>query len=109
MIRIVITDRNNPHLGRKEISGPKGSSLLEICEDNPRDVELNHSCGGFCACSTCHVIVESGAEYLSEREEDEEERLGITESATPQSRLGCQARLIASDGELVLTIPEVEF
>ena len=109
MVRIVITDVNNPHLGTKEITGTEGSSLLDICESHPLDVELNHSCGGFCACSTCHVIVEKGAELLSEKEEDEEDRLGITESATPKSRLGCQARLVASEGELVLTIPEVEY
>ena len=48
-----------------------GQSLLEIVLKN--DIELHHNCGGVCACTTCHLYVEKGMEYideLSDREED---------------------------------------
>ncbi|MEM8908103.1 MAG: 2Fe-2S iron-sulfur cluster-binding protein, partial [Bacteroidota bacterium] len=42
----------------------EGYSILEAAEDN--DVHLNHNCGGVCACSTCHVYIESGEDFLEE-------------------------------------------
>ncbi len=68
-----------------------GESILDVALNN--DVPLAHACGGFCACTTCHIIVKSGAEHLSEKEEDEEERLDRATGLTLQSRLGCQARV----------------
>ena len=47
--------------------------MLDIAIAN--EIELDHNCGGSCACTTCHVIVKEGAENLSEKEEDEEDRL----------------------------------
>ena len=35
-------------------------SILQLALEN--DIDLDHSCGGVCACSTCHVIVHSGLE-----------------------------------------------
>ena len=35
-----------------------GDSILEIALKN--DIELHHNCGGVCACSTCHDVVNSG-------------------------------------------------
>jgi len=57
------------------------------------DIPLQHACGGFCACTTCHVIVKSGEGNLSEIEEDEEERLDRAIGVNLHSRLGCQAKL----------------
>ncbi len=39
-------------------------SLLEIALGH--HVPIDHSCGGVCACSTCHVIVREGLESCSE-------------------------------------------
>ena len=58
------------------------------------DIEIEHSCGGFCACSTCHVIVEDGGENLSEMSEDEEDRLDTAAGLTLRSRLGCQSEIL---------------
>lgn len=70
-----------------------GDSVLDIAIQN--DVPLQHACGGFCACTTCHLKVRSGAENLSPMEEDERERLESTaENVTRESRLGCQAKVI---------------
>ena len=45
-------------------------SLLAIAEE--AGVEINHSCGGVCACSTCHVYVTQGLNTCSKATEDEE-------------------------------------
>jgi 2Fe-2S ferredoxin len=68
--------------------GQKGS-ILEIALGH--DIEIDHACGGVCACSTCHVIVRSGAETMSEATEDEEDMLDSAPGLTPTSRLACQA------------------
>lgn len=79
----------------------KPGSLLDIALAN--GIELEHNCGGSCACTTCHVIVREGAENLSEMVEDEEDRLDLAEGLTIRSRLGCQAVV---RGDVVVEIPE---
>lgn len=79
----------------------EGSSILGAALDN--DIQLEHNCGGFCACTTCHIIVKTGQENLSEVEEDEEDMLDNAEGLTLSSRLGCQARVT---GDVVVEIPE---
>jgi 2Fe-2S ferredoxin len=64
-------------------------SLLDIALHH--DVPLAHTCGGLCACTTCHVIVRAGAERLSPVEPDEEDRLDTARGLTRHSRLACQA------------------
>lgn len=84
----------------KTVEVPEGTSILEAALEN--DVWLEHNCGGFCACTTCHVIVRSGEENLSEMEDEEEDRLDTAEGLTLTSRLGCQARVT---GDVVVEIP----
>jgi 2Fe-2S ferredoxin len=79
----------------------KPGSLLDIALAN--DIELEHNCGGSCACTTCHVIVKEGAENLSEMQEDEEDRLDTAVGLTIHSRLGCQAVV---RGDVVVEVPE---
>jgi ferredoxin, 2Fe-2S len=69
----------------------EGESILDVALNH--DVPLAHACGGFCACTTCHIIVKQGEKGLSEKEEDEEERLDRATGLTLHSRLGCQARV----------------
>lgn len=69
----------------------EGESVLDVAIRN--DVPLNHACGGFCACTTCHVEVKSGDAALSEMEDEEAERLERVSGATLHSRLGCQAKV----------------
>ena len=79
----------------------KPGSLLDIALAN--GIELEHNCGGSCACTTCHVVVREGAENLSEMAEDEEDRLDMAEGLTIRSRLGCQAVV---HGDVVVEIPK---
>ena len=69
-----------------------GESILDVALNY--DVPLQHACGGFCACTTCHVQVKLGAENLSPLEDEESERLDyVAEGVTLSSRLGCQAKV----------------
>ncbi len=77
-----------------------GETILRAALDN--HIDLEHACGGFCACTTCHVIIKSGDDELSEMEEDEEDKLDGCEGVTLHSRLGCQSKI---HGDLVIQIP----
>ena len=76
-------------------------SLLDIALEH--GIDLEHNCGGNCACTTCHVIVRQGEENLSAMAEDEEDKLDQAPGLTPYSRLGCQAVV---QGDVVVEIPE---
>ncbi len=75
-------------------------SLLDIALNF--GIELEHACGGNCACTTCHVIVKDGEENLSEMEEDEADKLDEAPGLTLHSRLGCQCVV---KGDVVVEIP----
>ncbi len=64
-------------------------SILSIALANNIDIE--HSCGGVCACSTCHVFVKEGLETCNEATDDEEDQLEEARGLTMHSRLSCQA------------------
>jgi ferredoxin-2, mitochondrial len=74
-----------------------GSNLLDIAQAH--DLEMEGACGGSCACSTCHVIVEGGGEgvdaeeiydRMEEPSDDENDMLDLAFGLTETSRLGCQ-------------------
>ena len=77
-------------------------SILDIAMGN--GIDLDHACGGVCACSTCHVIIESGSDTCQEATEDEEDMLDSAPGVKLTSRLGCQA---VPDGteDVVVRIP----
>src|SRR4030066_1474897 len=87
-----------PH--NSAVEGTEGKSILEIALEH--DIELDHNCGGNCACTTCHVIVRDGMNNLSEAEAEENDMLDKAVGLTPTSRLGCQARVY---GDVVVEIP----
>ena len=79
-------------------------SILDIALGNGIDVE--HACGGVCACSTCHVIVKQGLESCSEGTDDEFDQLEEAPITTLQSRLGCQC-VPNGTKDIVVEIPAV--
>ena len=79
-------------------------SLLEIALKN--DIELHHNCGGVCACSTCHLYVNKGEEYMEEMSDKEEDFVDRAISPRLNSRLGCQCVLHPGDGEIEVTLPD---
>jgi len=79
----------------------KPGSLLDI--GLAHGVDIAHNCGGACACTTCHVVIESGEDELSEMEDDEEDRLDRAEGLTLRSRLACMA-VVEGGGEVVAKV-----
>ena len=78
-------------------------SLLDIAE--AAGVEINHSCGGVCACSTCHVYVAQGGASCPAATEDEEDELDKAPAVTPESRLSCQC-VPNGTADLLVVIPK---
>lgn len=70
-----------------------GDNLLDIAQAN--DLEMEGACGGSCACSTCHVIVQDDGFYdkMEEPSDDENDMLDLAFGLTETSRLGCQVKM----------------
>ncbi|SCV03889.1 LAME_0H14048g1_1 [Lachancea meyersii CBS 8951] len=69
-----------------------GDSLLDIAQAHNLDME--GACGGSCACSTCHVIVDPDYyDALEEPDDDENDMLDLAYGLTETSRLGCQIKM----------------
>lgn len=79
-------------------------SILEIALKN--DIVLHHNCGGVCACSTCHLYVEKGEEFLEELNDKEEDFIDRAINPRLNSRLGCQCVLQTGSGDILVTLPD---
>ena len=77
-------------------------SVLDIALGH--GIALDHACGGVCACSTCHVIVQKGFESCNEASDPELDQLDEAAGVTAKSRLSCQC---VPDGsaDIVVEIP----
>ncbi|KAI5288789.1 mitochondrial matrix iron-sulfur protein [Ascosphaera acerosa] len=85
----------------------EGDNLLDIAQAN--DLEMEGACGGSCACSTCHVIVEDAAMYekMPEPDDDENDMLDLAFGLTETSRLGCQVKMTRELDGLVVRLPSM--
>ncbi|KIV86283.1 hypothetical protein PV11_01901 [Exophiala sideris] len=85
----------------------KGDNLLDIAQAN--ELEMEGACGGSCACSTCHVIVESDEMYdnIPEASDDENDMLDLAFGLTETSRLGCQVQMSPELDGLVVKLPQM--
>lgn len=81
-----------------------GESLLELALKN--DINLHHNCGGVCACSTCHLYLEQGADFLEELSDREEDFIDRAVNPRLSSRLGCQCVLQPGTGDIVVSLPD---
>lgn len=81
-----------------------GYTIQEITEDH--DIHLNHNCGCVCACSTCHVYIEDGEEFLPDITDREEDFIDRAIDPRIESRLACQCIIQKEDAELIVTIPD---
>jgi 2Fe-2S ferredoxin len=95
----VTVDPENLHGGHL---GLRGSILGELAEAG---IDIEHACGGVCACSTCHVIIKQGIKSCGLASEEEEDMLDGAPALTPQSRLACQT-IPDGSADLVVMIPE---
>ena len=103
MTKIFVTDRAGIE---HEITAEEGSTLMEIIRDEGLDIEA--SCGGCCACATCHVYVDSEwKNKLTQKDDDEESMLDQAFDVKENSRLSCQIHFTKElDGIKLKVAPE---
>ena len=87
--------------GEIEVEAHEGDSILDAALDN--DINLHHNCGAVCACSTCHVYIDSGMDDLPEITDKEEDFIDRAINPQINSRLGCQCII---NGDIEVTIPD---
>ena len=81
-----------------------GETLLDIALEN--GVPMQHACGGFCACTTCHVRIQSDFNTTVEPAEDEElDRMEKAGFVDMKSRLGCQTKI---QGDVVVEVLNID-
>ena len=101
-IKFQFEDKSIPE---KTVTGDfEDLSILELTEEY--DIHLNHNCGGVCACSTCHVYVESGESFLEEISDKEEDFIDRAINPRIESRLGCQCVILDNAAKITVTIPD---
>ncbi|KAK6498687.1 mitochondrial matrix iron-sulfur protein [Arthrobotrys musiformis] len=85
----------------------EGDNLLDIGQAH--DLEMEGACGGSCACSTCHVIVDDQEMYdlLEEPDDDENDMLDLAFGLTETSRLGCQVKMKKEIDGLKVKLPSM--
>ncbi|KAL4793365.1 2Fe-2S ferredoxin-type domain-containing protein [Aspergillus venezuelensis] len=85
----------------------EGDNLLDIAQAN--DLEMEGACGGSCACSTCHVIVEDPDMFdkMEEPSDDENDMLDLAFGLTETSRLGCQVVMSKELDGMVVRLPSM--
>lgn len=85
-----------------EVMAAVGQNILEVAMEN--DIHIEHTCGGVCACSTCHVYVEEGEDITSELTEEEGDRVEEAPGLQMNSRLSCQTK-IEGEGAITIKVP----
>ena len=103
MPKLIITDRSGK---KSEIEYDSNFTLMENLRDNGYDIEA--SCGGCCACATCHVYIdEKWINKLKNMDDDEESMLDQAFDVKNISRLSCQIDLSEElDGLEIEIAPE---
>ena len=103
MPKLIITDRSGK---KSEIEYDSNFTLMEALRDNGYDIEA--SCGGCCACATCHVYIdEKWTNKLKNMDDDEESMLDQAFDVKNNSRLSCQIELSEElDGLEIEIAPE---
>ncbi|MCL9775967.1 ISC system 2Fe-2S type ferredoxin [Vibrio methylphosphonaticus] len=79
-----------------------GETVLDVALKN--GIGIEHACEKSCACTTCHIVVREGFDSLDESDELEDDMLDKAWGLEPESRLGCQAKVM--DEDLVVEIPK---
>ena len=86
-----------------ELKAAPGQSLLELALEN--GINIEHACGGVCACSTCHIHLEEGEDAFNEPEDEELDRVEEAPGNDMTSRLSCQCKLQESGHRIVVRVP----
>jgi 2Fe-2S ferredoxin len=104
MVKLVVTDKEGRDV---EVEARTGLSIMENIRGLPHSVEA--TCGGMCACATCHVFVDpQWVARLPARRYEERVMLATSPSFDAQrSRLSCQIVVTAElDGLHFVVAPD---
>ncbi|KAL4886326.1 2Fe-2S ferredoxin-type domain-containing protein [Aspergillus karnatakaensis] len=103
-INVTFIDKDGTKI---DLQVSEGDNLLDIAQAN--DLEMEGACGGSCACSTCHVIVEDPDMFdkMEEPSDDENDMLDLAFGLTETSRLGCQVLMNKELDGLVVRLPSM--
>ncbi|PYH36917.1 ferredoxin family 2Fe-2S iron-sulfur cluster binding protein [Aspergillus neoniger CBS 115656] len=103
-INVTFVDKDGVKI---DLQVSEGDNLLDIAQAN--DIEMEGACGGSCACSTCHVIVEDPDMFdkMEEPSDDENDMLDLAFGLTETSRLGCQVAMSKDLDGLVVRLPSM--
>ena len=89
---------------RREVEADDGNTVLEVAHRHGFDLE--GTCEGCMACSTCHVIVDDiWFKKLDDASEEEEDILDLAFGLTRTSRLGCQVEFTENLDGLRVRLP----
>ncbi|MDA3922042.1 MAG: 2Fe-2S iron-sulfur cluster-binding protein [Salinisphaera sp.] len=103
MANIMVVDRNGI---AHQLQATAGAKVMEIIRGAGLPIEA--SCGGSCACATCHCYVDS--EWLAllvPADDEERDMLDMAFDVTDQSRLTCQIRFADSLDGLRMTLAPI--
>jgi len=103
-INISFTDKKTLPLQLKREAA--GQTLLEVLLNS--DVNIRHDCGGICHCTTCHIYIEKGGNFLEEPSKRETDFLKKVAQLKPESRLACQCLMLEGKGEILVRLPNAE-
>lgn len=89
----------------KRVKVKENSSILEVARIE--NIEIEGSCEGSMACSTCHVII-AGKWYekLDPPALEELELLELLPNYNKYSRLGCQIKITKNLNGITINLPE---
>ncbi|VWU52598.1 adrenodoxin-type ferredoxin, putative [Hepatocystis sp. ex Piliocolobus tephrosceles] len=89
---------------KKTVKANVGDTILKVAHDN--HINIEGACDGFCACSTCHVIIdEKYYDALPEALDNELDMLELAPCITETSRLGCQVKLTKELDGMEIRLP----
>ncbi len=77
-------------------------SILDIALSH--GIDIDHACGGVCACSTCHIYIKQGMKNCSIATDNENDMLDLAPDVKPISRLACQC-VPNGEEDIVVEIP----
>ena len=100
MLSIIFRHKNF----KKSYLANEGNTILEVARKY--NVEIEGSCEGSLACSTCHILLEEKwFNKLIPANEEEKELLGLLPDLKKHSRLGCQIKLTKNLDGIEIILP----
>ena len=94
----------NKKIAPIEVKAGLGDNISEIADEH--DIHINHNCGRVCACSTCHVYILNGEDYLAEISDREEDFIDRARFPRINSRLSCQCEITNQNAVIEVLIPD---